>query len=384
MEAYLDNAATTKCYAQVSEIVMQTMMVDYGNPSSMHRKGIAAERYVKEAATQIASTMKVLPNEIYFTSGGTESNNWALIGTAMANRRRGNHIITTAIEHPSVSEPIEYLAEQGFEITRLGVNQQGIIDLEELTTAVTPETILVSIMYVNNEVGSVQPIAEIGSLLHQLRPDICFHVDAIQAYGKYLIHPKKMQIDLLSVSGHKIHGPKGVGFLYIRDKVKIAPLIYGGGQQNGLRSGSDNVPGIAGLGIAAKEIHQNLEAKTKDLYALKQHLLKGLGQLEAVTIHGMDANEGAPHIINASFLGVRSEVILHSLEERGIYVSAGSACATHKRSKSPTLTAIKANPKMLESSIRFSFSSATTIAEIDYTLKALAELLPMLRRYQRR
>ena len=213
MEAYLDNSATTRCYEEVKDIVVKTMMDDYGNPSAMHQKGVESERYVKEAAGQIAATLKVQEKEIYFTSGGTESNNWALIGTALANRRQGNHIIISSIEHPAVSAPAEFLEGQGFEVTRLGVNTQGQISLKELKEAIRPETILVSVMFVNNEIGAVEPIAEIGELIKQVNPKTYFHVDAIQAYGKFRILPKKMHIDMLSASGHKIHGPKGTGFL---------------------------------------------------------------------------------------------------------------------------------------------------------------------------
>lgn len=383
MEAYLDNAATTRSFEAVSEIVVKTMTQDYGNPSSMHRKGIEAEAYVKAAAQQIAQTMKVAEKEIYFTSGGTESNNWAIIGTAMANKRKGNHIITTCVEHPAVSAPIAVLEEQGFVVTRLRVNGQGQIDLDELEAAITPETILVSVIYVNNEIGSVQPIEQVGEIVHRLNPEAYFHVDAIQAYGKYRIHPKKMKIDLLSVSGHKIHGPKGVGFLYIADKTKIAPFIYGGGQQNNMRSGTDNVPGISGLGTAARLSYQDLEEKTTHLYELKSHLIAGLLNFEQVDVHSVDGMDGAPHIVSVAFRGVRSEVILHTLEDRGIYISAGSACSTHKRSKSPTLTAIGADREQLESTVRFSFSNTTTMEEIDYTLDVLKEVLPMLRRYTR-
>lgn len=384
MEAYLDNSATTRCYEEVRDIVVKTMMEDYGNPASMHRKGVEAEQYIKTAAHQIAKTLKCSEKEIYFTSGGTESNNWAWRGTAAANKRRGNHLITTMIEHPAVSAPADYLEQQGFLVTRLGVDQSGQIDLDELAKAVCEDTILVSLIYVNNEIGSVQPIAAAGQLLKRINPDICFHVDAVQAYGKYRINPRKMGIDLLSVSGHKIHGPKGVGFLYISDAVKVAPFILGGGQQKGMRSGTDNVPGIAGLGLAAALSCCRMEQKTAHMQALKQRLQAGLAQLAEVRIHGQADGEGAPHIVSAAFTGVRSEVILHTLEERGIYVSAGSACATHKRSHSPTLTAIGAPQQYLDSTIRFSLSETTTAAEIDYTLQVLSEVLPQLRRYTRR
>ena len=248
MEAYFDNSATTRVFDSVRDIVVKTMTEDYGNPSAKHRKGMEAEQYVRQAAADIAKTLKVRDKEILFTSGGTESNNMALIGTAMANQRAGKHIISTRIEHASVYNPLAYLEQQGFEVTYLSVDSQGHISLEELEAAIRPDTILVSIMYVNNEVGAIEPVEQIASLIHGKNPAILFHVDAIQAYGKLTIRPKKQGIDLLSVSAHKIHGPKGVGFLYIDEKVKIRPLLYGGGQQKDMRSGTENVPGIAGMG----------------------------------------------------------------------------------------------------------------------------------------
>ena len=384
MEAYLDNSATTRCYEEVKDIVVKTMMDDYGNPSAMHQKGVESERYVKEAAGQIAATLKVQEKEIYFTSGGTESNNWALIGTALANRRQGNHIIISSIEHPAVSAPAEFLESQGFEVTRLGVNAKGQISPEELKEAIRPETILVSVMFVNNEIGAVEPIAEIGELIKQVNPKTYFHVDAIQAFGKYRIYPKRMGIDMLSVSGHKIHGPKGSGFLYIDEKVKIRPLILGGGQQNGMRSGTDNVPGIAGLAKSAEIVYRHFDEQTAQMRACKHRLIEGLRELDDVVIHGMPEEEGAPQIVNASFLNVRSEVLLHTLEDRQIYVSAGSACSSHKRAGSPTLTAIGASKAEMESAVRFSFSEFTTLEQIDYTLDTLREVLPMLRRFTRK
>ena len=384
MEAYLDNSATTRCYEEVRDIVVKTMMEDYGNPSSMHMKGVESEKYMKEAAVQIAKTLKVGEKEIYFTSGGTESNNWALIGTALANQRMGKHIITTKIEHPAVSAPCEFLESQGFTVTRLNVNKEGMISLQELEEAITPETILVSIMYVNNEIGSLQPIAEIGELIKKKNPKTYFHVDAIQAYGKYKIFPKKMKIDMLSASGHKIHGPKGIGFLYVSDKVKILPYIYGGGQQKGMRSGTDNVPGAAGLGMAAEMIYKNLEENVAFMRTLRQDFVEELEKLENVVVHGPKGESCAPHIVSAAFVGVRSEVLLHTLEERGIYVSAGSACSTHKRSGSPTLTAIGIPREQMESTVRFSFCETTTKEEVQYAVKVLKEVLPVLRRYARR
>ncbi len=384
MEAYLDNSATTRCYKEVAEIVAKTMTEDFGNPSAMHLKGVEAENYVKEAAKAIAKTLKVQDKEIYFTSGGTESDNWALIGTALANHRQGKHMITTPFEHSAVSAPLAWLQEQGFEITVIPVDEEGNLDLKKLEEAIREDTILVSTMFVNNEMGAVVPVEEVGRIVHEKNPRTLYHVDAIQAYGKYKIYPKKMGIDLLAVSGHKIHGPKGVGFLYINEKAKVQPFILGGGQQKGMRSGTDNVPGIAGLGTAAKMIYQNLDENVEHMRELKLYFAKELATLEQVEINGPKPEQGAPHILNVSFLGVRSEVLLHSLEDMGIYVSAGSACSSHKRAGSSSLGALRLTPERKESAIRFSFCETTTKEEIDYTLEALRKLLPMLRRYARK
>ena len=384
MEIYLDNSATTRCYEEVKDIVVKTMMEDYGNPSSMHRKGSEAEKYLREAAQTLAGLMKVQEKELIFTSGGTESNNWALFGTAMAHHRQGKHIITTAVEHAAVAAPLAALEDQGFTVTRLPVDSRGRVKLQALEEALTEETILVSAMYVNNEIGSLEPIGEMGQIIKEKNPQTLFHVDAIQAFGKYRIYPKRMKIDLLSASGHKIHGPKGVGFLYLDNQARIKPLILGGGQQNGLRSGTDNVPGVAGMALAAKKIYQNLEENVAHMYRLRKQLAEGLAALDQVVLHGMEGEEGAPHILNASFLGIRSEVLLHTLEDRGIYVSAGSACSSHKRAGSPTLTAVGCSRAEMESAVRFSFCESNTEEEIQETLAVLGEVLPLLRRYTRR
>ena len=384
MEVYFDNSATTRCYPSVTDIVVKTMTEDFGNPSAMHKKGIEAEKYVKESARILAGLLKVQEKEILFTSGGTESNNLALIGGAMANKRSGNHIITTSVEHAAVGQPAAYLEELGFEVTYLPVDEQGVVKLEALEEALRPDTILVSVMYVNNEVGSVMPVEEIGRMVHQKSPKALYHVDAIQAFGKYRIYPKKWGIDLLSVSAHKIHGPKGVGFLYMNEKAKVQPQILGGGQQNGMRSGTDNVPGIAGLGEAAREIYAHFDENTEHLYQLKEHLAEGLRSMENVQMNGMKIREGAPQILSASFLGIRSEVLLHTLEDRGIYISAGSACSSHKRKASGTLTAMGLSKEQKESTVRFSFSEENTLEEVDYCLSVLKEVVPMLRRYARR
>lgn len=384
MEVYLDNSATTKAYPEVARLVAEIMTEEYGNSSSMHLKGVEAEKYIKYAKKTIAGVLKVQEKEIFFTSGGTESDNWALMGTAFANQRMGKHLITTKIEHPAVLQTMEYLKEQGFEITYLPVDKKGIIRLEELKKAIRQDTLLVSVMYVNNEVGAIQPIEEVGELIKKINPKTLFHVDAVQGFGKLRLLPKKWHIDMVSVSGHKIHGPKGVGFLYIDEKVKIKSIIFGGGQQRNYRSGTENVPGIAGLGKATELIYKDLAEDTVRLDELKQHFIKGLRQMDQVYFNGPLDEMGAPHIVSASIAGVRSEVLLHALEEKGIYVSAGSACSSHKHTVSATLESMGVERNLMDSTLRFSFSVFTTKEEIDYTLECLYSLVPMLRRYTRR
>lgn len=384
MEAYLDNAATTRCSRRVQKIVQKTMDLAYGNPSSMHAKGVEAENYVRDAAAGIAKTLKVSDREIYFTSGGTESNNLALIGAAMANRRAGNRLITTQVEHASVLNTMAYLEEQGFEVIYLPVDRDGAVSLDALREAVDAQTILVSMMQVNNEIGTIEPVAQASSIVHEKNPKALFHTDAVQAYGKMRIRPKKEGIDLLSVSGHKIHGPKGVGFLYVKEKTKLKPIIFGGGQQYGLRSGTYNVPGIAGLGEAALEAYEDLETKMEQLYAQKEYFCREAGKLDGVFVNGKAGREGAGHIVSLSFRGIRSEVLLHALEADGIYASAGSACSSNHRRVSPTLQAIRMEEDLLESVLRFSFSTDTKQDEIRYTIEKLAAILPRLRRYARR
>lgn len=383
MEAYFDNSATTRCYPEVAEIVVKTMTEDFGNPSAMHLKGVEAEKYVREAAQTLAKILKVNEKEIIFTSGGTESNNLALFGGADANKRSGNHIITTSVEHAAVGQPAERLEQMGYEVTIVPVDHRGVVQLEALEKALRPDTILVSTMYVNNEVGAVMPVEEIAKLVYEKSPKALYHVDAIQAFGKYRIYPKKAGIDMLSVSSHKIHGPKGVGFLYINEKARIQPQILGGGQQAGMRSGTDNVPGIAGLGVAAKMVYTDFDKKIEHMYQLKERLAEGFLKLPDVRLNGMEIREGAPQILSASFLGVRSEVLLHTLEEKGIYVSAGSACSSHKRKAAGTLSAMGMEAAQRESTLRFSFSEENTFEEVDYALEVIGQVLPMLRRYSR-
>lgn len=383
MEVYLDNSATTVCLEEAASLAHKIMREAYGNPSSLHHKGVEAEGYLRHATEIFAGLLKVQEKEIYFTSCGTESDNIAIVGAAMANHRSGRHVITTGIEHPAVLQPMAYLENQGFEVTYLSVDRSGRISLDELADAVRPDTILVSIMHTNNEIGSIQPVAEAGALIKRKNPQTLFHVDAVQGFGKVRLYPKKMNVDMLSASAHKIHGPKGVGLLYLREGAKVSPVMYGGGQQRGLRSGTENLPGIAAFAKAAELGYENLEQNVDRMYALREELTDAVKKIPDTVINGCPGRGGAAHIVSASFRGVRSEVLLHALEERGIYVSAGSACAAHKPQPSATLKAIGVEQEFLHSTIRFSLSEFTTQEEIAYTCRNLEEIVPQLRRYTR-
>ena len=384
MTVYFDNAATTRVAPEVTELMVKIMDEDYGNPSSKHVMGMRAENYIKEAKERIASSLKVKPSEIIFTSGGTESDNMALIGMAMARKKRGKHIISCNIEHAAIYKTLEFLEKNGFEISFISVDKDGHIDLEELKRTVRPDTILVSVMYVNNEIGAIEPIAEASRIVKSINPDCYFHTDAIQAYGKLNIRPKSEGIDMLSVSGHKIHGPKGVGFIYINEKIRIEPVIFGGGQQKDMRSGTENVPGIAGLGLAAELYYRNHEKYTEKLLAVKNRLMDRLEKIEGVTLNSGKGEESAPQIVSASFEGVRAEVLLHALEEKGVYVSSGSACSSNHPAISGTLKAIGVKKELLDSTLRFSFGIFNEPSEADYCADCIEELLPLLRRYTRR
>ena len=384
MEIYLDNSATTRAFPEVAEKVAKVMTEDYGNPSSMHMKGVDAEKYIKEAKAIFAGILKVNEKEIFFTSGGTESDNLAIIGSAFANQRAGKHIITSKIEHPAVLESMKYLESQGFEVTYLGTNKEGVVEPEELKKALRDDTILVSIMHTNNEIGSLQKINDIGVIIKEHNKNTLFHVDAVQGFGKAKILPKKMNIDMLSISSHKIHGPKGVGVLYIAEKTKIHNISFGGGQQGNMRSGTENVPGIAGMALAAKMIYAKLDEECEKLYSLKVRFIEEATKIPDVTVNGPKGKEGAPHIVSLSFAGVRAEVLLHALEDKGIYVSSGSACASNHPEISKTLRAIDLDKSLWDSTIRFSFSVFTTEEEIDETVKALNDIIPTLRKYARR
>lgn len=392
-EIYLDNSATTRCFDEVIDFMSLVQREAYGNPSSMHSAGIKAENYLRYAKEVFAKILKVSEKEILFTSGGTESDNLSLIGCAQALKRSGNHLITTKIEHPAILETMKYLETQGFKVTYLDVNKNGWVEEEELKKSLREDTILVSIMQVNNEIGSLMHIKEYGEIIKAYNPRILFHVDAVQSFGKVRIHPKKLKVDLLSISGHKIHGPKGVGVLYVGDNVKINPIIFGGGQQRGLRSGTENVPAIAGIAKATECIYTDFEEKINNLYDLKEYFVSRLLELEDVSINGIpdtldslkeNVRLSAPHVVSASFKGIRAEVLLHALEAEGIYVSSGSACASNKPATSATLLAIGLDKSLLDSTIRFSFSVHTTKDELDTAIEVLQKQLPMLRRFTRR
>ena len=387
-EIYLDNSATTRVYPEVSNLMCKIMLDDYGNPSSMHTKGVEAEKYVLDAYKEIAEVLKVKEKEIVFTSGGTESDNLALIGAAMANKRAGMHIITTKVEHPAILNTVSYLKDEGFEIDYLSVDKYGRISIDELKEKLRKDTIIVSIMHTNNEVGSLMPLEEAGKLIKSVNPSCLFHVDAVQGFGKAVMPIKSANIDMLSFSGHKIHGPKGIGVLYVNEKVKIKPISYGGGQQKGLRNGTLNVPGIAGIGLAAKMINENLSEKREKLYELKSFFLQEISKVDKVSVNGckQDASgeflvkETAPHIINISVKGLRSEVMLHALEEKGIYVSAGSACSSHSKKESSTLKAMGASAEETDGALRISMSEFTTKEELE-TL--IVELKAVIEKYGR-
>ena len=389
-EIYLDNSATTKAFPEVADLVSKVMTEDYGNPSSMHHMGVVAEDRLKESTKTLSSVLGCGEKCIYYTSGGTESDNIAILGAAKALERRGKHIITTKIEHPAVLNTMKHLEDEGFSVTYLGTDKSGRISLDELEKAITPDTILVSIMHTNNEIGSVQPVAEAGKLIKEKCPECLFHVDAVQGFGKARINPVKMKIDLLSASSHKIHGPKGCGLLYIGDGVRIVSPVYGGGQQKGIRSGTENVPGISGMALAAKMLYEKLDEDTAMLYELKKYFIENALKIEGVSVNGLTAEGAAgidgtaPHIISVSVKNVRAEVLLHSLEDKGIYVSAGSACSTHKRTPSATLTSIGLEKDLLESTVRISMSVLTTREDIDSVISALGEIVPMLRRFTRK
>ncbi len=382
-EIYLDNSATTRVFPEVAELMNRIFLEEYGNPSSMHHKGVEAEKELRTARETLAQILKVKEKNLVFTSCGTESDNLAIIGAARAAQRRGKHLITTPIEHPAVLETMKHLESEGFEITYLPVDQDGLVAPETVADAVREDTILVSVMHTNNEIGALEPIAQIGEAIKAKNPQTLFHVDAVQGFGKAKIYPKRMHIDLLAASGHKIHGPKGVGLLYVGDNVRIRNIIYGGGQQGGMRSGTENVPGIAGMALAAKILYEHYDEDQQKLRSMKDAFIQRVLAIEGVHVNGRTGEDSAAHIISLSVEGVRAEVLLHALEDKGIYVSSGSACASNRPHISETLQAIGTSQAYLDSTIRLSTSVMNTMEDMEAAAKALEELLPMLRKYTR-
>ncbi|MBB6216034.1 cysteine desulfurase [Anaerosolibacter carboniphilus] len=385
MEVYLDNSATTKPSEEVIEMMIKALREHYGNPSSLHRKGVEVEKLIKAARKQVARSLGVKDEEIIFTSGGTESNNIAILGIIEGNRRKGNRIITSKIEHPSVLNVFKSLETRGLEVIYLDVDEWGKIDINQLQEAITDNTLLISLMHVNNEVGTIQPIEEISKLLQRLKSKPFFHVDAIQSFGKVKLNLGKLNIDMLSISGHKIHGPKGIGAIFVRKGVKVSPIFLGGNQETGIRSGTENVPGILGLGVAAEKMWEGTNTHHEQLLMLKDRFLRRIkNEIPNIKINGLEGNDGAPHILNISFPGIRGEVLLHSLEQDRIYVSTGSACSSKKSSQSHVLKAMKLKDDEIEGAIRFSFSYNNTAEEIDYAVDRLKKHVEELRKIMMR
>ncbi|QNU65279.1 cysteine desulfurase [Ruminiclostridium herbifermentans] len=376
-EIYLDNSATTKPYDEVIEYMNDVNRNFYGNPSSLHTKGIEAENLVKRARNQISDSLKVDSKEIVFTSGGTESNNLAILGFLKANPRAGKHIITSEIEHPSVLEVFKQLAKDGYKVDYIPVDNKGVIKLDALENVISSETALLSFMHTNNETGAIQPIDEINKIRKAKCPSAVLHVDAVQAFGKIRIFPKNYEIDLLSISSHKIHGPKGIGALYIRKGIRIKPVLLGGGQEVSLRSGTENVSGICGFGLAAEKIFNDIDANYTHVASIKEYFVQKITEsFEDAIINSYD--QALPYIINVSFSNLKSEVLLHHLEQKNIYVSTGSACSSNKKTHSYVLKAMGLESKNIDSAIRFSFSASNSIIDIDETIAALKEIIPVI------
>ncbi len=381
---YFDNAATTRASEQVAEKVTEMLCHNFGNPASVNKLGLQVEKEIKKTTEILSRGIHCKINEIYYTSGGTEGDNWAIFGTAEGYQRQGKHLITTKIEHPAVKKPMEALEQKGYEITWLSVDKKGKINLQELQNAIRKDTILVSIILINNETGVIQDVAEIGKIIKQENKNTLFHVDAVQAFGKYDIDVKKMNIDLLTMSAHKINGPKGVGMLYKRQGLKVKPYILGGGQQQGQRSGTENGAGVAGLGVAADICFQNMKKNQQTVFEIKKTLLEGiLNEISDVQINGDTLEKSSPYVLNVTFKGLRSEVLLHALESKNIFVSAGSACDSKKKVGSSVLTAMGLPFEEIEGAVRFSFCQYNTIEEAKQCLEQLKEIVPFLRKYNR-
>lgn len=376
MEVYFDNSATTKPYDEVIDVVASTMRDYYGNPSSAHRLGLKAEGKMNESRDLLAKTINCTREEIVFTSGGSESNNFLIRGFI----KEGSHIITINIEHPSVLNTCKELERNGYSVTYLDVDNRGKINISQLENAVTKDTQVVSIMHVNNEIGVVQDIEKIGKLLKEKSSRIKFHVDAVQSYGKYKIDVQKCKIDLLSASAHKIHGPRGIGFSYVRKGLMPMPLIFGGGQERSFRSGTENLAAMAGFAKASEIIYKDREINFRKALELKSYFISKLSRLEGIIINSPINGDFSPYILSLSFTGVRAEVLLHMLEESGIYVSTGSACSSKNTKDSHVLLSIGLKDREIKGTIRFSFDENNTKEEVDYTIEVLNKSLKFLRR----
>ena len=369
MECYLDNSATTAVTPEVAALAARIMTEQYGNPSSLHRRGFWAERALTEARGQVAAVLRCRPEEIIFTSGGTESNNLALLGAALAARRRGNRIVTTAVEHHSVLAVCRQLESEGFEVAYVSPDAGGVITPESFAAACDEKTILASCMMVNSETGALHDIPAIAAACRRKNPGILFHTDCVQAFGRLEIAPARWGVQLVSVSGHKIHAPKGVGALYVAKGVRLLPPLYGSGQERGLRPGTENLPGICAMGLAAERMNARRAENAAHFTALRQKLITNLSQSPAVCINSPEA--AAPYIINLSVEGIRSEIMIHYLEQFGIYVSSGSACAKGERSH--VLTAMGLPEDRIDSAIRVSMTDTTAEEEIDEFCRRLLQ-----------
>lgn len=379
MEVYLDNSATTKPRKEVIDEMINILKYDYGNPSSLHRKGLDAEKKINKSRKIISEFLNVREDEILFTSGGTESNNIAIQGIINKNKKRGNHLITTKIEHPSVLNIFKRYEELGFNVTYLNVDNNGIISLKDLEDSINENTILVSIMAVNNEIGSIQPLKEIKEIILNKNKNTKFHVDGVQAIGKIKINIKEIGIDALSFSSHKLHGPKGVGVLYIKKDLNLEPIIFGGSQEKGLRVGTQNVPGIVGLGKAIDILKNNFENEISHILELKKYFIDKVNkEIKNIKINS-DINLSSPHILSISFTGTRGEILLHYLEESGIYVSTRSACSSNKKNGSHVLKAINLTTEEIEGTLRISFSYENKKEEIDYVVEKLKDAVEEIR-----
>ena len=389
MLVYLDNSATTRQYDEVTELMSRAMRENFGNPSSLHSLGLKAEKEVKNARKILAQSLGADEEEVFFTSCGTESDNTVLMGAAQAKKRRGKKIIVSAVEHPAILEPAKKLESMGFEVAYIGVDKQCRLNLESLKNAVTDDTILISVMGVNNETGTIMPIEEIARFKEEYNrthgTDIWLHTDAVQAFGKILVNLKKEYkgVDFLSASAHKIHGPKGMGMLYAKKGLNLVPFLLGGGQERHLRSGTENTPGIVGFGKAAELAMRDFDERIQRMSTARQRLLEQIrAEIKDIRLNSPEGEEACPSVLNISFLGTRGEVLLHTLEQDGIFVSTGSACfSNHSSAKgSHVLNAMGLTPKEIEGAIRFSFSEFNTEEEMDFTADKVKAAVARFRR----